>query len=121
VHIIACTIYLYALIAVPGQPHKPALPGRQIRAASDCSLPGKTTMKIIIALSVLLLAGCAQMQPQMIFTPDGKPAYSVKCADYSMDTCYEQAGKICGSVDYATVKTKEVAGSIRSMTFSCES
>lgn len=77
-------------------------------------------MKIIVALSVLLLAGCMQMQPQMLFTPDGKSAYSVKCTDYSMDKCYEQARRICGSIDYGTVKTKEVGGSIRSMTFSCE-
>ncbi|MDB5762350.1 MAG: hypothetical protein JWQ21_1345 [Herminiimonas sp.] len=79
-------------------------------------------MKILIALPAFLLAGCAQLQPQITFTSDGKQGYSVKCVDtaYGIGSCYEQARNICGASGYEITQTKEISDGTRSMQVFCK-
>lgn len=71
----------------------------------------------------LLVAGCVQLQPQVLLTGDGDQRYTVKCSNsaYSVGSCYEQAGKICGSAGFDTVRKAALNDDILSMTFSCRS
>lgn len=87
-------------------------------------------MKIGLAL-VLLLAGCASIDPHQFVGPHGKVAYSMKCSGFgrTLDDCYKAAGEICPSgysfidnssdtVAFAT-NGKLVAGARRNMTIEC--
>ena len=53
--------------------------------------------KLLIIISILLVASCAAVTPEKFVGPDGKTAYSMKCSGMgrTLDKCYKKAGEVC--------------------------
>lgn len=46
---------------------------------------------------LLLVAGCATIQPHQFIGPNGRTAYSMSCSGMgkTLDACYRKAGELC--------------------------
>ena len=53
--------------------------------------------KLSLLFLIILLYGCANIEPVEFVGPNGKPAYSMKCSGMgkTLDACYIKAGEIC--------------------------
>jgi hypothetical protein len=56
-------------------------------------------MRKLIVIMVVLMTGCASIEPSQFVGPNGKTAYSMDCSGMgrTLDACYKKAGEICPS------------------------
>lgn len=52
---------------------------------------------VSLSLSVVFLVGCANISPQPMNGPSGRPAYTMKCSGMgrTLEDCYQKAGELC--------------------------
>lgn len=57
----------------------------------------KMISRFVASLSILALAGCADVRPEGFTGPEGGQAYSMRCSGMGRDwdDCYRKAGELC--------------------------
>jgi len=69
-------------------------------------------ISLLVMTLVVLLSGCAAIEPVAFSGPNGKSAYSMRCSGMgrTVDMCYQKAGELCPKGYLIIEKSNEIVG-----------